>query len=303
MNPYTNDHISVIGVPLDLGADRRGVDMGPSAIRHAGMKERLEVLGYNINDTGDIMVNRPDICQGEGESLKYLNEITRVNIELCQTIDDEMAKGQFPLVLGGDHSIAIGSLAGVMQHKKKLGLLWFDAHGDINTVETSPSGNIHGMSVAVSLGLGHEQLVAIGGGEVKLDPAKIVMIGIRDLDPGEKVLLKKLGITVFTMHEIDIIGMANVMSEAIRIVSDGTDGIHLSFDMDVMDPLHAPGVGTPVIGGLTYRESHLAMELVSEANIITSAEFAEVNTVLDNKNQTAKVAVALIGSLFGERLK
>jgi len=303
MNPYTNDHISVIGVPLDLGADRRGVDMGPSAIRHAGMKERLEVLGYNINDKGDIMVNRPDICQGEGESLKYLNEITRVNIELCQTIDDEMAKGQFPLVLGGDHSIAIGSLAGVMQHKKKLGLLWFDAHGDINTVETSPSGNIHGMSVAVSLGLGHEQLVAIGGGEVKLDPAKIVMIGIRDLDPGEKVLLKKLGITVFTMHEIDIIGMANVMSEAIRIVSDGTDGIHLSFDMDVMDPLHAPGVGTPVIGGLTYRESHLAMELVSEANIITSAEFAEVNTVLDNKNQTAKVAVALIGSLFGERLK
>jgi arginase len=303
MNPTINKLISIIGVPLDLGADRRGVDMGPSAIRHAGLRDKLESIGYEIDDRGDIIVNRPDVCQAEGESLKYLNEIERVNSELCRSVNEEMGKGHFPLVLGGDHSIAIGTMAGVLQHKKMLGVLWFDAHGDINTVETSPSGNIHGMSVAVSLGQGHEKLMAIGGVQARLDPSKIVMIGIRDLDPGEKILLKTLGIVVFTMHEIDIMGMAKVMEEAIRIVSDGTDGIHVSFDMDVMDPLHAPGVGTPVIGGLTYRESHLAMELISEANIVTSAEFAEVNTVLDNKNQTAKVAVALIGSLFGERLK
>ena len=288
---------------MDLGADRRGVDMGPSAIRHAGLRERLEDMDYEVDDKGDIVVNRPDVCQVDGEKLKYLDEIERVNIELCRRVNEEMGKGHFPLVLGGDHSIAIGTIAGVLQHKKKLGILWFDAHGDINTVETSPSGNIHGMSVAVSLGSGHERLLAIGGVEARLDPAKIVMIGIRDLDPGEKILLKTLGVTVFTMHEIDIMGMAKVMAEAIRIVSDGTDGIHVSFDMDVMDPLHAPGVGTPVVGGLTYRESHLAMELVSAANIVTSAEFAEVNTVLDNKNQTAKLAVALIGSLLGERLK
>jgi len=303
MNPISNHRISIIGVPLDLGADRRGVDMGPSAIRHAGLRERLEIMGYEIDDKGDIMVNRPDVCPADGESLKYLDEIERVNSQLCQRIDEEMGKGYFPLVLGGDHSIAIGTIAGVLQHKKKLGVLWFDAHGDINTPETSPSGNIHGMSVAVSLGNGHQRLMNIGGLSAQLEPTKIVMIGIRDLDLGEKILLKKLGVVVFTMHEIDIMGMAKVMEEAIRIVSDGTDGIHVSFDMDVMDPLHAPGVGTPVVGGLTYRESHLAMELLSTANIITSAEFAEVNTVLDNKNQTAKVAVALIGSLLGERLK
>ena len=303
MNPMITNRISIIGVPLDLGADRRGVDMGPSAIRHAGLRERLEAIGYEIHDNGDIMVNRPDVCQVNGESLKYLDEIERVNTELCRRVDEEMGAGHFPLVLGGDHSIAIGTIAGVLQHKKKLGVIWFDAHGDINTPETSPSGNIHGMSVAVSLGSGHERLLNIGGVEAKLDPTKIVMIGIRDLDPGEKVLLKTLGVAVYTMHEIDILGMAKVMEETIRLVSHNTDGIHVSFDMDVMDPLHAPGVGTPVVGGLTYRESHLAMELLSSANIVTSAEFAEVNTVLDTKNQTAKVAVALIGSLLGERLK
>ena len=303
INPISNNRISIIGVPLDLGADRRGVDMGPSAIRHAGLKERLQVIGYEVDDRGDIMVNRPDVCQANGKSLKYLDEIERVNNELCQKVNEEISKGNFPLVLGGDHSIAIGTIAGVLQHTKKLGVLWFDAHGDINTAETSPSGNIHGMSVAVGMGSGHERLTSIGGVEAKLDPKKFVMIGIRDLDPGERVFLKKLGVSVYTMHEIDMVGMAKVMEEAIRIVSDDTDGVHVSFDMDVMDPLYAPGVGTPVVGGLTYRESHLAMELVSAANIATSAEFVEVNTVLDHKNQTAKLAVALMGSLLGERLK
>lgn len=303
MNPTMNNHISIIGVPLDLGADRRGVDMGPNAIRHAGLRERLQAIGYNVTDTGDIMIHTPEFCQPQGEKLKYLDEIERVNTELCRRVDEEISKGGFPLVIGGDHSIAIGTMSGVLQQKKKIGVLWFDAHGDINTAETSPSGNIHGMSVAVGMGNGHERLTAIGGVEAKLDPKKFVMIGIRDLDPGERILLKELGVTVYTMHEIDMMGMAKVMEEAIRIVSDGTDGIHVSFDMDVMDPLHAPGVGTPVVGGLTYRESHLAMELISAANIVTSAEFAEVNTVLDHKNQTARLAVALMGSLLGERLK
>lgn len=298
-----NNHISIIGVPLDLGADRRGVDMGPSAIRYAGVRQRLETIGYIIDDKEDILVHRPTHCQFDEDKLKYLAEIERVNIELHKKVSEEISKRSFPLVLGGDHSIAIGTIAGVLQHQKNLGVIWFDAHGDINTPETSPSGNIHGMPVAVSFGNGHDRLTGIGGHEAKLDPKKFVMIGIRDLDPGEKKLLKTLGVAVYTMHEIDTLGMAKVMEEAIKIVSEGTDGVHVSFDMDVMDPLHAPGVGTPVVGGLTYRESHLAMEIISAANIVTSAEFVEVNTVLDHKNQTAKVAVALIGSLLGERLK
>ncbi|SMC52629.1 arginase [Sporomusa malonica] len=302
MNSMINNRVSIIGVPLDLGADRRGVDMGPSAIRYAKVREKLQELGYEVDDRGDILPTRPDSCYVDGTKLKYLDEIERVNTELCHMVAEEIGKGCFPLILGGDHSIAIGTMSGVLQHKKKLGVLWFDAHGDINTAETSPTGNIHGMPVAVSFGIGHERLTGVGGRGVKLDPANFVMIGIRDLDPGEKVLLKELGVTVYTMHEIDIMGMAKVMEEAIALVSDGTDGVHVSFDMDVMDPLHAPGVGTPVFGGLTYRESHLAMELISTANIVTSAEFVEVNTVLDKRNQTARVAVALIGSLLGERV-
>lgn len=303
MNPTMNHCISIIGVPLDLGADRRGVDMGPSAIRYAGLIERLETIGYEIHDEEDILVHRPSYSQLDRDKLKYLDEIERVNIELCKKVSEEINKGRFPLVIGGDHSIAIGTIAGILQQTKKIGVIWFDAHGDINTPETSPSGNIHGMSVAVSFGNGHDRLTGIGGCDAKLDPKKFVMIGIRDLDPGEKALLKELGVAVYTMHEIDTMGLAKVMEEAIQIVSNGTDGVHVSFDMDVMDPLYAPGVGTPVFGGLTYRESHLAMELISAANIATSAEFVEVNTVLDHKNQTAKVAVALIGSLLGERLK
>jgi arginase len=303
MNSTINKHISLIGVPLDLGADRRGVDMGPSAIRYAKVIERLHDLGYEVNDKGDIVVRRPDSYALDNGQLKYLAEIERVNIELCRLVSDEMASGAFPLVLGGDHSIAIGTMAGVMQHKKKLGVIWFDAHADINTPETSPSGNIHGMPVAVSMGLGHERLTAIGGQENKLDPHKFVMIGIRDVDHGERACLRELGVNVFTMHEVDTLGMAKVVEEAMKIATDGTDGVHLSFDMDVMDPVYATGVGTPVMGGLTYRESHLAMGLISEARIVNSAEFVEVNTVLDNRNQTAKMAVTLMSMLLGERLR
>ncbi len=302
MNTTNSKRMTIIGVPLNLGADRLGVDLGPVAIRHAGVKARLEKLGYQIEDKGDLAVTRPEVAQSEGTNLKYLSEITRVNTALCEAVSDAMAAGSMPLVLGGDHSIAIGTLAGLMQHKKKLGVIWFDAHGDINTAETSPSGNIHGMPVAVAMGLGHKDLTAIGGADKKLDPKNFVLIGSRDLDAGERKLLKELGVTVFSMHEVDLMGIAKVMEEAIRIASDGTDGVHVSFDMDAMDPFYATGTGTRVPGGLTYRESHLALELIAKADIVTSVEFVEVNPLLDYKQKTAETAVALMGSLLGEWL-
>lgn len=295
--------INTVGVPLNLGADRLGVDLGPVAIRHAGLKKRLETIGYSMEDLGDIPAYRPEVATTEGTNLKYLDEIVRVNTALCETVSEIMAKGAMPLVLGGDHSIAIGTLAGILQHQKNPGVIWFDAHGDINTAESSPSGNIHGMPVAVAMGIGHEKLTAIGGADKKLDPSKFVLIGARDLDAGERKLLKELGVTVFSMHEVDLYGIVHVMKEAIRIASDGTDGVHISFDMDAMDPFHATGTGTRVPGGLTYRESHLALELIAQAGIATSVEFVEVNPLLDYQNQTAETAVALMGSLLGEWLK
>lgn len=302
MNVKVNENISIIGVPMDLGADRRGVDMGPSAIRYAGIVERLERIGYNVHDQGDIVVRRTASNKNAHTNLKYLDEITRVNLELCEAVSSEMKKGYFPLVIGGDHSIAIGTIAGVLQHRPKTGVIWFDAHGDMNTAETSPSGNIHGMSLAVSLGYGHESLTAIGGVHAALDPEKTVLIGARDLDAGEKKFIETLGVKVYTMHEIDRVGMARVMEEAMKIVTNGTDGVHLSLDLDGLDPHDCPGVGTPVLGGISYRESHLAMEMLAEANVLTSAEFVEVNPILDQANQTARVAVALMGSVFGEKL-
>lgn len=297
-----NREISIIGVPMDLGADRRGVDMGPSAIRYAGVKKRLESMGYNISDVGDLWVPTPEANPIVHQNLKYLSEIAKVNEELAQVVDQEMTKGRFPLVIGGDHSIAIGTIAGLTKHKKNLGVIWFDAHGDLNTAETSPSGNIHGMSLAVSLGYGHRDLTHIGGFAPKIRPENTVIIGARDLDKGERELIKAIGMKVFTMHEIDRLGMPRVMEEALAIVSNGTDGMHLSLDLDGLDPHDCPGVGTPVIGGISYRESHLAMEMLAEADILTSAEFVEVNPILDVQNRTAKVAVALMSSAFGDKL-
>lgn len=287
---------------MDLGADRRGVDMGPSAIRYAGIESRLEMLGYAVHDEGDIIVQRPKQQVTSGTNLKYLDEIVRVNQKLCEAVSIQIGKGHFPLVIGGDHSIAIGTIAGVLQHRPNTGVIWFDAHGDMNTASTSPSGNIHGMSLAVGLGHGHERLTAIGGAERKLIPENVVLIGARSLDPGEKRFIQEQGIRVFTMHEIDRVGMGRVMEEALQIVTRGTNGVHLSLDLDGLDPHDCPGVGTPVIGGITYRESHLAMEMLAEANVLTSAEFVEVNPILDQMNQTARVAVGLMGSVFGEKL-
>lgn len=295
--------ISIIGVPMDLGQTRRGVDMGPSAMRYAGVIQRLEKLDYGVVDRGDIEIGRPpqfDIKNDE--NLKDLDEVIKANEMLAESVSKVIDEGDFPLVLGGDHSIAIGTLAGVADKYENLGVIWFDAHGDLNTGETSPSGNIHGMPLAVSIGIGHSRLTEIGGYTPKIKPENIVIIGARSLDDGEKELIREKGIKVFTMHEIDRNGMTNVMEEAIKHVTRDTDGVHLSLDLDALDPQHAPGVGTPVVGGTTYREAHLAMEMLAERRIITSAEFVEVNTILDIKNQTAEAAVGLIGSLFGEKL-
>ncbi|MEH7442206.1 arginase [Bacillus sp. JJ1122] len=294
--------LSIIGMPMDLGQMRRGVDMGPSAIRYAGINERLKELFDEIEDLGDIPVGRPEVKIDPNSNLRNLELVAEKNNLLATEVDKIIESGSFPLVLGGDHSIAIGTLAGVSKHYKNLGVIWYDAHGDLNTADTSPSGNIHGMPLAASLGLGHESLTQLGGFAPKIKPENIVIIGARALDDGEKDLIKELGIKVFTMHEIDRLGMAKVMEETINYLKDKTDGVHLSLDLDGLDPTDAPGVGTPVFGGISYRESHLAMEMLEEAGIITSAEFVEVNPILDEKNKTAIAAVALMGSLFGEKL-
>jgi arginase len=294
--------LSIIGMPMDLGQMRRGVDMGPSAIRYAGINERLKPLFDEIHDMGDIPIGRPEVVIDKESNLRNLDLVAEKSTLLADKIDEVIQSGSFPLVLGGDHSIAIGTLAGVSKHYTNLGVIWYDAHGDLNTAETSPSGNIHGMPLAASLGIGHHSLTDIGGYSPKVKPEHVVIIGARSLDDGEKILIKEKGIKVYTMHEIDRLGMAKVMEETIAYLKERTDGVHLSLDLDGLDPNDAPGVGTPVMGGISYRESHLAMEMLEEAGIITSAEFVEVNPILDEKNKTARAAVELMGSLFGEKL-
>ncbi|MCR2823754.1 arginase [Lederbergia panacisoli] len=294
--------ISILGVPMDLGQTRRGVDMGPSAIRYAGVLKRLEKLGYDVEDIGDIVVKVNRLAEVDSTTLKNLRAIANISEEIANSIYKVIENKRFPLVFGGDHSMAIGTIAGISKYYQNLGVIWFDAHGDLNTEETSPSGNIHGMPLAASLGLGHPALTGIGGYAPKVSPENIVIIGARDLDKGERELIKSQNIKVFTMHEIDRLGMTRVMEESIHFLKNRVDGVHLSLDLDALDPHDAPGVGTPVLGGISYRESHLAMEMLEEAKLITSAEFVEVNPILDERNKTAEVAVALMGSLFGEKL-
>lgn len=287
---------------MDLGQLRRGVDMGPSAIRYAGIENRLQQLDHYVEDLGDIEIGRATEQIDIQTGLRNLDLIAAKTKLLAEKVDEVVEKGAYPLILGGDHSIAIGTLAGLLQHYDHLGVIWYDAHGDLNTPETSPSGNIHGMSLAVALGYGHPSLLEVGGVHKKLQPENIVIIGARSLDKGERELIKEKGIKVYTMHEIDRIGMTKVMEETISYLKERTDGVHLSLDLDGLDPTDAPGVGTPVMGGISYRESHLAMEILAESKMITSAEFVEVNPILDERNRTADAAVALMGSLFGEKL-
>lgn len=303
MGGHIMNKLSIIGVPMDLGQTRRGVDMGPSAIRYAGVIERIENIGYSVEDKGNIEIALAErVHSDENTNLKNLKAVADASERLAQTVSDVITNKRFPLVLGGDHSIAIGTLAGVSHHYKNLGVIWYDAHGDLNTADTSPSGNIHGMPLAASIGIGDDGLTRIGGYTPKVKPENIVIIGARSLDEGEKELIKEKGIKVYTMHEIDRMGMTKVMEETILYLRDKTDGVHLSLDLDGLDPHDAPGVGTPVIGGISYRESHLAMEMLAESQLITSAEFVEVNPILDERNKTATVAVALMGSLLGEKL-
>jgi len=280
--------------------------MGPSAIRIADLEPRLEQLGHKVQDIGDLDVMIPETQKvGEGK-LRYKAPILAACLTLCETVEKSLEKGRIPLVLGGDHSIAIGSVAGstnfFARQGESLGLIWFDAHGDANTPETTPSGNIHGMSLAVALGLGDPDLVQLGARSPKVLARNTVLIGIRDLDPGERETLKKSGVTVYTMRDLDERGMRDVVDEAIRLASDGTAGVHLSFDLDVVDPEDAPGTGTPVWGGITYREAHLAMEMLADRAQIVSIDLVEVNPVLDTQNMTGILAAELAQSVLGKRI-
>jgi len=299
-------HIEIIGAPVDLGAGRRGVDMGPSAIRIAELEPKLEALGHKVTDFGDLIVKIPETQKVGAGKLRYKAPILAACEDLRKEVERSLGEGRLPLVLGGDHSIAIGSVAGSSDHLaaqgESIGLIWFDAHGDANTPDTTPSGNIHGMSLAVLLGHGDADLIHLGGRSPKVQPRNTVLIGIRDLDPGERESLKKWGVNVYTMRDVDERGMRDVVDEAIRIASDGTAGIHLSFDLDVVDPEDAPGTGTPVWGGVSYREAHLAMEMLAERANIIAIDLVEVNPVLDTQNLTAILAGELAQSALGKRI-
>ena len=298
--------IHLLGVPMDLGSGRRGVDLGPSAIRIAGVAERLGELGHKVVDEGDIAIKNMEELKVGNERARYLGEITRASALLGRKVERIMQRGHFPLVLGGDHSIAVGTVSGIAAfcraEGKKLGLLWIDAHGDINTPETSPSGNIHGMPLAALLGFGPKELTDIGGAGPKLEARNIALVGIRSLDSGEKSRLKETGVQVHTMSDIDRHGADRVMKKALARVTDGTDYVHVSFDLDAVDPTVTPGVGTPVKGGLDYREAHLIMEVIADAGVMTSLEMVEVNPILDQENASAAFAVELVQSAFGKKI-
>jgi arginase len=298
--------VSILGVPCGFGASIAGVDLGPAAMRVARLRQRITQLGYEVRDLGDLRFECPSTPPPTGERPKYLREVTDACVMLAADVKKILGDGEIPVVLGGDHSIAIGSVAGVAAHFRargqQLGLIWFDAHADMNTPESSPSGNIHGMPLAALLGHGAPQLTDIEGFSPKLDPRFCAHIGARDVDPGERELIRQLGIRFFTMREIDERGMSACVDEAIHIASQAPAGYHVTFDVDALDPGDAPGSGTVVRGGLTYRESHLAMEHVAEAGRMTSIEMVEINTALDINNKTAELGVELILSALGKTI-
>jgi arginase len=294
--------IDIIGVPIDLGADRRGVDMGPSAIRYAHLQARLEDLGYAVEDKGNVEVAIAEMCSISEPKLKYIDCIVPMGRRVAGAVATSSQAGHFPLVLGGDHSLAYASIRGAAKHRK-LGVVWVDAHADFNTAETTPSGNIHGMPLAALAGRGDPRLTQLWDEAVPvIDPKRIAIIGARDLDPGEKANLREAGVMVQSMEQIDRIGMYQCVMKAIDRVSRDVDGIYLSFDMDALDPRHAPGVGTPVPAGLTQRESHLICELVAETGKLVGMDLVEVNPILDVQNQTAILAVEFALSALGRRV-
>ena len=300
-------HIRVIGVPLDLGQQRRGVDMGPSAVRVAGLQAKLESLGHEVEDAGNMSVTLAEQKDFGDAHSRYLREITATCTKLADEVLRTLEEGMTPLAIGGDHSIAAGSVSGVAEYYRRegqpLGLIWIDAHSDINTPETSLSGNVHGMPLAAILGLGGlEPLAQLYGWAPKIRPENCVLVGIRDVDQAEKENIRRSGIGVYTMRDIDERGMRTVMEEALRLAGRGTVGYHISLDMDWVDPEDAPGVGTRVPGGATYRESHLAMEIIADHGRMTSMDIVEVNPVIDEYNRTAELAVELASSAFGKKI-
>jgi arginase len=298
--------VRIIGVPMDLGQSRRGVDMGPSALRVAGLQARLKQLGHQVEDIGNIPVKQPEEQHYGEKHAKYLNEIAETCRGLAEIVERALGEGFLPLMLGGDHSVAVGSLAGVASYfckqSKRVGCLWLDAHGDMNTPESSPSGNVHGMPMAAVIGYGAPQLVELMGFKPKVEPRNVALVGVRDLDAKERRLVKESGVHVFTMRDIDERGLREVMTEALRFASDETAGVAVSLDMDFVDPSDAPGVGTPVRGGVTYREAHLAMEMIADSEAMVSLEVVEINPVIDLHNTTALLGVEMILSALGKRI-
>ena len=303
--------VEIVGVPMDLGGDRRGVDMGPSGIRYAGLASKLAEIGYRVRDRGNVRVKDPDEGRATHITEKFegfsgrpkphnVEEIVRASEELASVVEDIAKAGNIPLVLGGDHSIGMGTIAGLDRAGKRVGVIWIDAHGDINTPETSPSGNVHGMPFAVALGLAGDPFPASLRGTT--DGKHGVLMAIRDIDLGEKDNIRKAGVTAITMADIDRTGMADAMKKAIAVAGQAPGGIHVSLDMDALDPNEAPGVGTPVRGGLSYREAQLAMEMLAASGKLRSIEVAEVNPILDTGNKTAQLAVELVASALGETI-
>jgi arginase len=300
------EKIRIIGVPMDLGASRRGVDMGPSALRAAGLQSRLKHLGHTVEDIGNIAVKQPEELPLGEKRAKYLSEILETCKGLAEIAQNTLDEGMTPLVLGGDHSIVMGSMSGVATHfqkkSKRIGYLWLDAHGDMNTPDTSPSGNVHGMPLAALMGYGPPEMTEINGFRPKVEPRNVSLVGIRDLDSRERRLVKESGVHVFTMRDIDERGLRDVMDEALRFARDETDGIAVSLDMDFLDPADAPGVGTPVRGGVTYREAHLAMEMIADSKSMVALEVVEINPIIDLHNKTATLGVELVLSGLGKKI-
>ena len=300
------EKIRIIGVPMDLGASRRGVDMGPSALRVAGLHQRLKQLGRQIEDIGNIAVRQPEEQHYGEKNAKYLGEIAGTCKDLGEVVRKTLDEDMMPLVLGGDHSIAVGTAAGAVAHyhkeSKRVGMIWLDAHGDMNTPETSPSGTVHGMPLASIMGYGPAELTGLAPLKPMIEPRNVVLVGIRDLDAKERRLVKESGVRIFTMRDIDERGMREVMSDALRLASDDTAGIAVSLDMDFVDPTDAPGVGTPVRGGVTYREAHLALEMIADTKALVSLELVEINPVIDLHNTTATLGVELVLSGLGKKI-
>jgi arginase len=300
------EKIRIIGVPMDLGASRRGVDMGPSALRVAGLQSRLKQLGRQVEDEGNIAVPQAEEQPYGEKKARYLDEISQTCRGLSEMVRKTLDEDMFPLVLGGDHSIAVGTVAGVAAHYqktgKRIGVIWLDAHGDMNTPESSPTGNVHGMPLAAIMGYGPPELVDLAGVKPMVEPRNVALVGIRDLDAKERRFAKESGVHVFTMRDLDERGMREVMAEALRFATDDTAGVAVSLDMDFVDPSDAPGVGTPVRGGATYREAHLALEMIADSKAMVSFELVEINPVIDLHNTTALLGVELILSGLGKKI-